>query len=100
MRFPDRKMLPPEQLELLFHMLAAHLCVPDSRLNGWHPAFGNMPQVIGYFFQAPACCPRPVRKIVTQIVEIDVVDEPGFYKACPRFELLPPLVDAILRPAP
>jgi hypothetical protein len=41
-----------------------------------------------------------VRKIVTQIVEIDVVDEPGFCKARPRFELLPPLVDAILRLAP
>ncbi len=100
MPFPDREMLPPQQLELLFHMLAAHLRVPNSRLNGWHPAFGNMPQVIGHLFQAPACCPCPVRKIVAEIVEIDVVDEPGFCQARPRFELLPPLVDAVLRPAP
>ncbi len=33
-------------------------------------------------------------------MEIDVVDEPSFCKACPRFELLPPLVDAILCPSP
>ncbi len=41
-RFPDREMLPPQQLELLFHMLAAHLRVPDRGLNGRHPTFGNM----------------------------------------------------------
>jgi hypothetical protein len=35
-----------------------------------------------------------------EIIEIDVVDEPGFCKTRPRFELLPPLVDAILRPSP
>jgi len=40
-----------------------------------------------------------VRKIVTEIVEIDVVDEPDFCQARPRFELLPRLVDAIFRPA-
>ena len=93
-------MLPPQQLELFFHLLAAHLGVPDRGLNGRHPAFRDMPQIIGHLFQAPTSLACSVRKIVTQIVEIEVVDEPGFCKARPCFELLPPLVDAILRPAP
>src|SRR5260370_40708293 len=38
-RFLDREMLPPQQLQLLFHMLAAHLGVPDRRLNDRHPTF-------------------------------------------------------------
>jgi len=59
-----------------------------------------MPQVIGHLFQAPAGCTRPMGRIVTEIVEIKVVDESGFCKASPRFELLPPMVDAILRPPP
>jgi len=59
-----------------------------------------MPQVIGHLFQAPVGWARPMRKIVTEIVEIDVVDECGFRKARSRFELLPPLVDAILNLAP
>jgi hypothetical protein len=92
--------LSSEQFQLLFHMLVAHLGVPDRRLNGRHPAFGNMPQVRGHLFQAPATRSCPVRKIVTEIVEIDVVDESGFCQARPRFESLLPVVDAILRPAP
>jgi len=59
-----------------------------------------MPQGIGHLLQAPATLSCPVRKIVTEIVEIDVVDESGFCQARPRFELLPPVVDAIFRPAP
>jgi len=81
-------------------VLAAYLRVPDRGLNGWHPAFGDMPQIIGHLFQAPPRCPRSVCKIVTKIVEIDIVNEPSFCKARPRFELLPPLVDAILGPPP
>jgi hypothetical protein len=91
---------PGEQLELLFDMLAAHLRVADGRLNGWHPPFGNMPQVIGHLFQAPACCPRSVRKIVTQIMKVDVGDELCLGEMRSGFEVLPPLMDAILGPAP
>src|SRR5216683_4063110 len=99
-RFLDREMLPPQQLQLLFHMLAAHLGVPDRRLNDRHPTFGDMPQVIGHLFQAPVTLSRLVRKIVAQVAEIDVVDERGFCKARPRLELLPPLMDTVLRPPP
>ena len=70
----SRDMLLLEQLEFFFHMLAAHLCVSDSGLNGWHPAFSNMPEIIGHLFQAPACGPRPVCKVVTQSVKIDIVE--------------------------
>src|SRR5260370_21778061 len=79
-----RSVLSSEQLQLFFHVLAAHLRVSDRGLNGWHPAFGDVPQLILHLFQTPACCPRSMRKIVTGIVEIDVVDEPGFCQARPR----------------
>src|SRR5215831_7705877 len=81
-------------------MLAAHLGAADRGLNGWHPAFGNMSQVIRDLLQAPARGFRPVRKIVTKIMKIDVADELRFCQARPSFELLPPLVDTILSPAP
>jgi len=71
-------MLSPKQLQLLFHVLTAPLRVPDRGLNRRHITKGGMPQIIGHLFQAPACCPRPMGKIVTEIVEIDVVDEAGF----------------------
>jgi hypothetical protein len=100
MRLPDREVLPQEQLQLLFHVLAAHLRVPDGGLACWHPAFGEMSEIIDHLFQAPADLACPGRKIVAQVVEIDVVDQLGFCKARPCFELLPPLVDAILRPPP
>jgi hypothetical protein len=41
-----------------------------------------------------------MRKIVAEIVEIDVSDELRFGETRPRFELLPPLVETILSPAP
>jgi hypothetical protein len=39
MRFPDREMLPPEQLQLLFHILAAHLRDMLASVDAaWKPA--------------------------------------------------------------
>src|SRR6266568_2321110 len=36
--------------------------IPVCGLNGRHPAFGDMPQIIGHLFQAPVGLARPVRK--------------------------------------
>src|SRR5215471_21812708 len=55
-RFLDREALLIEQLQLVFHLFAAHLGIPDRGLNGRHTAFNDMSRVIGHLFQVPAGC--------------------------------------------
>jgi len=63
---PNRERLLSKQLQFLSDVFTAHLRIADRGLNGWHAAFGNMSQVIGDLFQAPARCPRSVSKVVTE----------------------------------
>ena len=67
--------LPLKSFEFFLDLFATDLCVAHGGLDGGRPFLGGMSEVIGDLFDRPPGIPRPVGKVVAEVVEGDVGDQ-------------------------
>ena len=85
-----RPYLSFDVVELVFELLPSDLRRGNGALESRRPLLSDLPQIVGHFFQPPACLSRPVGEVVPQVIESEVsnhfplvVDGLGFERAEP-----------------
>jgi hypothetical protein len=68
-----------DQPQLILQSLPAHLGVAGGGLNRGCTLFGHVAQVVSHLLDGPSSRAGPVRKVVPEIMESDVLDQTPFF---------------------